>query len=174
MNKGVSLISLIVTIIVIIILASIAMFSATGSVEQSYDVKKQAEFEDVCTFVINVSSRAEAGLLDLNLTDATAEEAKAKINSFLVPSGELTSEEVDRVYAINISSKNNKYKYHYITGSQLENANIPGLENLIDDKNITFPKQVSNDYIINFSNGVVIAKIAPNKTLVHGKILGGG
>lgn len=173
MNKGVSLISLIVTIIVIIILASIAMFSATGSIEQSYDVKKQAEFEDVCTFVISVSSRAEAGLLDLNLTDATVATV-SQLNSVYSPSGELTAEEQNKIASVNESSKKSKYKYHYITGSQLENASIPGLEDLIDDKNITFPKQASNDYIINFQNGVVISKIAANKTLVHGKILGGG
>lgn len=171
MNKGVSLISLIVTIIVIIILASIAMYSATGSIEQSYDVKKQSEFEDVCTFVINVSSRAEAGLLDLNLTDDTVATV-AQLNSVYSQDGELTAEEQNKIASINSSNKKNYLKYHYITGSQLENANIPGLEDLVDDKNITFPKQAANDYIINFYNGVVIAKIAPNKTLVHGKILG--
>ena len=65
MKKGVSLISLIITIIVIIILATITIFNSLDTVDDSNIAVKEKEFEDVCTYVTNVSTKAMGDLINL-------------------------------------------------------------------------------------------------------------
>lgn len=173
MKKGVSLISLIITIVVIIILASITIFSSLDTVEQSQQLKKETEFEEVTTFVRSISTKAEGGLITLNLTNDTVATV-SQLSSFYSEGDEteLSSEEIQRIEAINASSQNNKYKYHYIRGSQIENGIIPGLENINSSNyGVNFPKKVENDYLINFYYGVVVAKVSQVKTLVRGNVL---
>lgn len=172
MKKGVSLISLVITIIVIIILASITIFSSLNTVEQSQNVKREAEFEDVCTFVRQISSRVEAGLLDLNLTSDTFV-TREKLSDFYAPSGELTAEEQNRIYSLNEARKATpNLGYHLVRGKDIETDNIPGLKGIASSENsFTVPSKVENDYyIINFTYGTVVAKVAPNKTLIRGTV----
>jgi len=171
MKKGVSLISLIITIVVIIILASIVIFSSLGTIDQSQMVKKETEFEDVCTYVRQISSRAEAGLISLNLTSETLVQSD-KLSEFYAPSGEMTSEEQNRINSLNEARQGSpNYGYHYVKGRDIENDTIPGLEGLSSSEyNFTTPNKVENDYIINFTYGVVVAKVSPTKTLIRGTV----
>ncbi|MBQ9313415.1 MAG: hypothetical protein IJ220_00175 [Clostridia bacterium] len=100
MKKGVSLITLVITIVVIIILASISIFSSLDTIEQSQDLKKEVEFENVCTFVRAISSRAEADLIELNLSSSTLATA-TQLSDFYAPSGELSSEELNKINSEN-------------------------------------------------------------------------
>ena len=171
-NKGVSLISLIITIIVIIILASIAVFSSMDTIEQSQLVKNESEFENVCTFVRDISSRAEGGLIELTLTKDTLATAN-QIRSFVVPSGEFNSEDQNKIYSLNESRKdtNPNLGYHYIKGKDIENDTIKGMEGFCSStEGITLPKSVSNDYLINFTYGVIVAVISPTRNEISGKI----
>lgn len=171
-KNGVSLISLIITIIVIIILAGISIFSSLDTVNQSQDVKLKTEFEDVYTFVNAISIRAKAGKIDLNLTNETLVRAD-QLKDFYSPSGEFSAEEQNRVFSVNESKQNDPNKgYHYVEGIKIETDNIKGMENVHSiDKDITTPKRVKNNYIINFYEGVVIARISPNETMVRGTII---
>ena len=171
MKKGVSLISLIITIVVIIILASIAIFSSLNTIDESQTVKRQAEFEEVCTFVRQISSRVEAGLYDLNLNSETLITAE-KLKDFYAPSGELSAEEQNRIHSLNEARKDNpNLGYHFVKGKDIENDVIPGLSGISSSEyNFTTPSRVDNDYIINFTYGTVVARITPNKTLIRGTV----
>lgn len=168
MNKGVSLITLIITIIVIIILSSIAVFNSLDTVDDANIVKKEKEYNDVCTFVRGISAKAEAGKFDLNLTKDTLA-TDDQINGFFIYGEDidLTSGDTIKISQMNVSIRddgvNPNYGYHYITGKQIENG-IAGVDASSKLEN------VKNDYIINFYYGVVIAKISDEKVNVTGVI----
>lgn len=160
---------MIVTIIVIIILAGISIFNSLDTINQSQDVKSKTEFEDVYTFVNAVSIRAKAGKIDLNLRNDTLARADQLAN-FYSPSGDFSAEEQNKIFSVNESMQNDPNKgYHFVKGRDIENDVIPGMENVRSiDKDLTTPNKVKNDYIINFYEGVVVARISPNETLVRG------
>ena len=162
MKKGISLISLIITIVVIIILASITIVNSLNTSEDAYIVKNQNEFNDVCVFVRNVSTRVEADLLSFEIPQEMLV-TEEQLKEFIVEgSTELTSADIQKIKDVN-SSASTKYGYYYITGDKIEN----GITGLDFDSNIT---NVDNNYIINFCYGVVIAKISENQVNVMGTI----
>ena len=172
LKKGVSLISLIITILVILILASIAIFSSLGTVEQSQIVKAEAEFKEVATFVRTISSLTESDLMELTLTNAT-KATPEQIQSFLVE-GEntmFTSSDCATITGYNQERSDPNKCYHFVRGADIQNDTIPGMENLTSGNfNFTIPNKVENNYIINFYYGVIIGNIAPDRTLKEGSI----
>lgn len=176
MKKGVSLISLIITIVVIIILASFTYFSSLNTIDETILAKKQSELEDVYTFVREISAKAQAGLIDLNLTSATLADDSI-LNDFYVSGDgtQLTEDKKESIESFNDSIKEEdrpELGYHYITGRQIEFDTIPGLEGIsTSNGGLITPNKVENDYIINFYYGTVIAKVSSDKTLVRGKIV---
>lgn len=165
MKKGVSLISLIITIVAIIILASITIFSSLSTVGEAQNVKMEKEFNDVCDFVRSISTKAEAGIIELNLSGDTLA-TEAQLATFYVDSSEseFTAEEQQKIFSINESVRNPNYGYHYITGNQIENG-IPGIEDVTPTLD-----GVVNNYIINFYYGTVVAKVSNTKTCISGKV----
>lgn len=163
-NKGISLITLVITITVMIILASITVFNSFDLIEDSQVTKLEKEYNDVCTFVTNISTKAVADIIDLSLTESTLASTE-QISEFF----EDTNENAIQIELMNQSitdpteGVDPKYGYHYITGSQIENG-IPGIEESSKLEN------VENDYIINFYYGVVVARISETKTNVMGAI----
>ena len=106
MNKGISLVTLIITIVVIIILTGITYFSSLNTVDQAQVAKKKAEFNNVCTFVRQISSRAEAGLIDIDMTGAE-KASDSQIVAMVSDSdeSEFTSVEAQKVQSFNNSRK---------------------------------------------------------------------
>lgn len=165
LNKGISLISLIITIIVIIILASITIFNSLSTIDQAQVVKLEKEFNDVCDFVRTISTQVEAGMLELNLSGDTLATAEHLQDIYVdSPETEFTAEEQNNIHSLNQSGRNPKYGYHYITGKQIENG-IPGLESISSNL-----EDVKNNYIINFYYGTVVAKISDDKTCISGRV----
>lgn len=168
MNRGVSLISLIITIVAVIILASVTIFNSLDTIDDAQIAKMQKEFNDVADFVRTVSSKAEADLIDLSLSyDTLATEAQ--LASFYVDDAEseFTAEAQNKIKALNDSviesGKNAKYGYHFVTGKQIEN----GISGIDINSNL---EGVENNYIINFYYGTVVAKISPNQSIYVGTI----
>lgn len=167
-NKGVSLISLIITIIVMIILAGITVFNSLDTVDDAYLVKKEKEYNDVCTFVRDVSTKAEADMIKLSLTKDTLATEGQIGNVFIYGvETDLSSGDVHKMNDMNEAIRNDevdaKYGYHYVTGKQIEYG-IPGVD--VSSK----LENVENDYIINFYYGVVVAKISDTQTNVTGAV----
>lgn len=169
LNKGISLISLIITIIVMIILTSLVVFGSLETIQDANLTRKRNEFAEVCTFVRGISTKAEADLIELNLTSGTLA-TPSQISDFYVDEVEtdLSSSDAQKIEAINVSvresGRNPKYGYHYITAKQIENSTIPGIE---ANSNM---EKVQNDYIINFYYGVIITKISDTEVSVSGII----
>lgn len=168
-KKGISLISLIITIIVMIILTSLVVFSSLETIQDANLTKRRNEFTEVCTFVRNISTKAEADMIDLELSGDTLATA-AQISDFFVHEVEtdFSTEDASKIDAINesirTSGRNPKYGYHYITGKQIENDTIPGI-----DVTSNF-EDLQNNYIINFYYGVIISKISDSEVNVSGAI----
>ncbi len=164
MKKGVSLISLIITIIVLIILSSITIFNSLNTVDEAQTVKMEKEFNDVCDFVRSISTKAEAGMLELNLSGDTLA-TESQLATFYVnsPESEFTAEDQQNIFSFNESGRDPNYGYHYITGNQIEN----GISGIDVPSNLD---GVINNYIINFYYGTVVAKVSSNKTCISGKV----
>lgn len=165
LKKGISLISLIITIVVIIILASITVYNSLDTVDDANLVKMEKEYNDVCTFVRSISTKLEADIIDVNLSENTLA-TDEEISKFEVQI-DFTSGDALKIDGINKSIKDDdedpKYGYHYISGKDIVNG-IEGID--ISSK----LEKVENDYIINFYYGVVIAKVSPTKVNVSGTI----
>ncbi len=171
MKKGVSLITLIVTIIVIIILAGIAVFSSLDTIEQSQEVKSEAEFEDVCTFVRSISTRVEAGLFSINSLSSATPDTVEEISLFRAEDDAEVAKALNDIQGFNNSGRPARFMYYYVTGKQIENDNIPGLENLTNtEESFLVTNKVENNYLINFYYGTVIAKVSQTKTRISGQV----
>ena len=166
MKSGVSLVSLIITIIVMIILASISIFSSMGTIDESQNLKAEAEYREVCNYITEISSKYSAGLITLDLSgDKLAEE---EIASFQIAGDDIINGELDKIDGFNDRAP--KYGYYYVKGADLENQVVPKFTSNTSYKEFSVPKKVENDYIINYYYGVVVAKISPTKTLISGTI----
>lgn len=168
MNKGVSLISLVITVVVIIILAAVTVYNSLDTIDDANVAKMKKEYNDVCAYVTNVSAHANADMIDIEISnDMLASESQ--IASFYLSDSntELTEADTDKIHATNEeireNSKDAKYGYYYVTGNQIENG-IPGIEISSELDGVT------NNYIINFYYGVVIAKVSPTENVVTGVI----
>ena len=168
MKKGVSLISLIITIIVIIILATITIFNSLDTVDDSNIAVKEKEFEDVCAYVTNVSTKALGDLINLELTTETLATTNDIGKLFVYDKKtDFSSGDTHKIENMNFlvtsGNRDPKYGYHFITGKEIENG--------IDGDEVSSKlENVKNDYIINFYYGVVIAKISEDKVNVFGAI----
>lgn len=168
-NRGVSLISLIITIIVIIILASIAVYGSLDTIQDANNVKRLNEYNNVCTYIEDVSSRVAADLLSISITDSTLATEEQIMSFYIFDSdeSEFTSGDAQKIKSINDSvrdsGRNPKFGYHYITGKQIENG-ITGINypSKLDD--------VKENYLVNFYYGVIIGKVSDTKTNVTGTI----
>ena len=167
-NKGVSIITLIITIVVIIILAAMTIFNSFDTVEDAHLTKTEKEYNDVSAFVINASTKVQAGLVDVSLTESTLV-TRSQIEEFYIYDVDtnFTSGDTHKIINMNESiideGMDPKYGYHYFTGKQIEN----GLEQVGVKSNLD---NVDNNYIINFYYGVVVAKVSDTKTNVTGAI----
>lgn len=171
MKKGITLISLIITIISIMILAGITIFSSLETTDESLRLRNETEFDDICTYVRTINTKVEAGLIELDMPK-TSLATDAEVESFCLSSGDFTEAKCDRVKIINSTKFDDPNNgYHFVRGKDIQNDSIPGLIGIASkDKNFIVPSKVKNDYIINFSNGVVIGRASSYESLVRGTI----
>lgn len=132
-DKGISLMSLIVTIIIIILLAAIGGYYAIDSLDKSERMNAQTELRNVEELVSIQKAKIVADVIEIPDTyKATSEQ----INKF---SKVLSSSDINKV-------KTNG-KYYYMNQSRFD-------ELFSGDTNV---KDVKKEYLINFEDKVIIS-----------------
>ena len=149
-NKGVTLMSLIITVVVMVILLSIVGYFSLDSVKNSYTANEKKELVDVAQYVSAIKIKLLLGEFDIN---EEYENAQNKIVTseavHLIASG-LTESELVKIKTVNETEDlDENYKYFYITAEDLKRESI-AKENIV-------VKDPKNDYIINFFTGTTIA-----------------
>ena len=113
-NKGVTLISLVVTIVVLIILASIATYSGVNVIRQSKLDKFTAEMKIMQTEVNNLYDKYSNG----------TDEEKANVLNY----GKVLDTQASSVFTTNASGITNSSGYKYYDRKTIENLGIEQVE----------------------------------------------
>ena len=150
-NKGVTMMTLVITIVVMVIIISVSGYYSIESIENSYTAREKKELSDVVEYV----SVKKAKLLidELDVTEDFSDESGVVpvvgIEELYVLASGLTGTELNRIIEVNTSDYlTDNYKYLYITAEQLNSQSIAN-DNIV-------VKDAKNNYIINFFTGTVI------------------
>ena len=148
-NKGVTLMSLIVTIVAMVILISVVGYFSLDSVKNSYIANEKKEMADVLDYVS--IKRARLLVQEFNVEEKFENIQNKVVTSealYLIASG-LTENDFNRIIEVNTASGlENNHKYLYITSEDLNNDSVRKDEIVIKD--------AKNNYIINFYTGTII------------------
>lgn len=165
-NKGITLMSLIITIVVMVILLSIAGHFSLDSVKNTYTANEKKEMADVVQYVSALKVKLLLG--DFNVSE-NFENIQSKIVTeealYLIASN-LSENEMNKIKSVNEDSiLDTNYKYLYVTSKDLNNSQISKTDVIVKD--------AKNDYIINYFTGTVIGLYDGGKRIeVSGTIKG--
>ena len=145
-NKGITLMTLIVTIVVMIILISIVGYFSMDSVINSHIANDKKEFADIVQYV--ATRKAELLIDEFDVSEKYPNSVVTAEALYLFARG-LGEDELNKIIEVNEAENlSNNYKYIYITSENLNNESISS-ENIVI-------KDAKNNYIINFFTGTVI------------------
>lgn len=162
-QKGISLITLVVTMIVMMILIGVVGNYSLENIKKSNEAVSAAELASVREFTLKMQTKILAEDHKIN----TDKIGLPKDLLYLLVGEKLTSTDLNNIVDVNDADIPAECKYYY----------IPADAKIFEDKeftkgNITI-QDVKNDYIINFYTATVIA-IQDNGCKVEGLIKGLG
>lgn len=145
-NKGVTLMSLVITIVIMVILISIVGYFSLDSIKNSYVANQKKELADVVQYV--GSKKVKLLLEEFDVSEKFPDTVVTSEGLYLIANG-LSETNKNIILEVNSSDylKDNQ-KYLYITAEKL-NA-----ESMASDSIVV--KDIKNNYIINFFTGTVI------------------
>ena len=148
-NKGITLMSLIITVVVMVILLSIAGHFSLDSVKNTYIANEKKEMADVVQYVSALKVKLLLG--EFNVSE-NFENVQSKIvteEALHLIASNLSENEMDKIKSVNDDSfLDANYKYLYITSKDLKDSKISKTDVVVKD--------AKNDYIINYFTGTII------------------
>ena len=160
-QKGISLITLIVTMVVMMILIGVVGKYSLENIQKSNDAISESEFANVRDFTLNMQTKILAEEYEF---DTTQIEMSNEL-LYILADEYLSNVEISNIIEVNSSDLPAKCKYYYISPDK----------KIFEDKEFTEGniniQDVKNDYIINFYTGTVIA-FSENSYKVDGLIKG--
>ncbi len=163
-QKGISLITLIVTIMVMLILLGVVGKYSLDSILESQNAVSTKEMSDVRSYVLSMQSKIIAGDFNINV----AEYPEIVLSSdllYTIAYNKLTDSEIGSIIDVNSSSLNDNYKYYFFQASNKL------FEDTKFSENGLVVQDVKGDYIINFYTGTIIL-IADDGAEVEGLVKG--
>ena len=148
-NKGISLITLIVTIMVMLILIGVVGTYSLETIMEANEAVAEREFANVRDFVLKQQTDIQTEKFDMNSSKYPELIISPEL-TFLLCDGRLTSTELGNIADVNTSEIDAKYKYYYF---QADSKSFEDSE--LTNNGITV-QDVQNDYIINFYSGTII------------------
>lgn len=163
-QRGISLITLIVTILVMIILLGVVGKYSLDSIKEGQDAVSTKEISDVRNYVLSMQSKIIAGDFKINVDEYPEIVLSADL-LYTIAYNKLTDSEIGSIIDVNASSLNNNYKYYYFQASNklFEDTNF--------SENGLVVQDVKGDYIVNFYTGTIIL-ITEDAAEVEGLIKG--
>lgn len=142
-NKGVTIMSLVITIVVMVILISIVGYFSIDSIKNSYISNEKKEMADLQEYVLSRKAKLLNDEFNVSGYELVTDEF---LNWF---ANGLAETEKQKIIEVNTDIYlNENYKYFYITKDKLNNES-PTQEYII-------VKDIKNNYIINFYTGTII------------------
>lgn len=151
-NKGVTMMTLVITIVVMIILISVTGYYSIDSIKNSYISREKNELSDIVEYVSVKKAKLLIDEMDVNeeFNDASGQSPVINIEELYLLASGLTETELNRIIEVNTyEDLTDNYKYLYITADMLNEQSFSTSDIVVKD--------VRNNYIINFYTGTVIA-----------------
>lgn len=167
-NKGISLITLIVTIMVMLILIGVVGTYSLDTIKKANEASLEREFANVREYVLRHKSSIELGTFDMESSKyPELVMAPELAYLFLLGDGKLLQDEVNNIVDVNLADIDAKYKYYFF---QADSKCFEDPELSSSNLNV---QDVKNDYVINFASGTIIC-VAEDNFKVEGLIKGLG
>ncbi len=150
-NRGISLITLVVTIMVMLILIGVVGNYSLENIQRATESVKENEFASIRDFTFNVQNQILAEEFEIELDEYPDIVLNQEVLA-VIGAGKLNATEQSNISDVNSAEISDNYKYYYF---QAESTNYFENKKFSDD-NISV-HDVKYDYIINFYTGTVIA-----------------
>lgn len=156
-EKGVTLMTLVITIVIMVILISVAGFYSIDSIKNSYTANEEKEMADVVEYTTTLKTYLLIEEFSLS------EDTVLSIDELEAYENILTDTQINNIIEVNISTLDHNYKYHYIDAEKLKDKDFSnGKINV---------KDARNKYIINFYTGTIIG-LFEERSIVSGIVKG--
>lgn len=166
-QKGISLITLVVTIMVILILIGVVGKYSLENIRESTNAVMDSEFVNIRDFVLNVQNQMLIGDFEIDLNKYPDIVLSNEL-LYIIAKGKLQNTEINNIVDVNSADIDDNYKYYYF---QAESTDY--FETRTFSKNNIRVQDVKYDYIINFYTGTVIG-VYDESVKVDGLIKGLG
>lgn len=165
-NKGITLMSLIITIVVMVILLSIVGYFSLDSVKNTYIANEKKEMADVVQYVSALKVKLLLGDFNVNDNFENIESKIVTTEAMHLIASDLSVNEMNKIKSVNEDLElDENYKYLFITSKDLNNSQIYKTDVIVKD--------AKNDYIINYFTGTVIGLYDGGKRIeISGTIKG--
>ena len=151
-NRGVTMMTLVITIVVMVVLISVAGFYSLDNIENTYIANQKKELSDVVEYVSVKKAKLLIDKMDVNeeFGEDDGTSPIVNINNLYDIASGLTERQLNNIIDVNSSEYlPDNYKYVYISAEKLNSKSIAKDDIVIKD--------AKNDYIVNFFTGTVIA-----------------
>lgn len=145
-NKGITIMSLIITIVVMLILISIVGYFSIDSIKNTHMANDKKEMADIVQYV--AAKKTKLLINEFDVEDEYADSVITSESLYLIASG-LDEDIANKIIEVNTADNlDYNYKYIYIPAGRF-NAQSAINEDIV-------VRDVKNNYIINFYTGTII------------------
>ena len=149
-QRGISLITLVVTIMVMIILIGVVGKYSLENIQEATNAVMDSEFANVRDFALNVQNQMLVGDFDIDL-NSYPDMVLSNELLYIIAKDKLQNIEINNIVDVNSADINDNYKYYYFQADSTDY-----FETRTFSKDNIRVQDVKYDYIINFYTGTVI------------------
>ena len=149
-NKGISLITLVVTIMVMLILIGVVGKYSLENIQKATDAVMENEFASIRNYTMNVQNQMYVGEFNIEL-NKYPDIVLGNELLHIIANGKLQPTEINNISDVNSADISDNSKYYFF---QAESMNYFETSTL-SKGNVVIP-DVKYDYIINFYTGTII------------------
>ena len=149
-QKGISLITLVVTIMVMIILIGVVGKYSLENIQEATNAVMDSEFANIRDFTLNVQNQMLVGDFDIDLNQYPDIVLSNEL-LYIIAKDKLQKIEINNIVDVNSADINDNYKYYYFQADSTDY-----FETRTFSKDNIRVQDVKYDYIINFYTGTVI------------------
>ena len=147
-NKGVTILTLVITIVVMIIMVSIVGEYTTTSIKNSYTATEKKELSSIVEYVSTQKTKILAYEVDINDLLNNSDNLVISLEELEKNAPGLGISKINTIVEVNVSELEDNYKYLYLTAQKINDLKVSESGIKVSD--------VKNDYIINFYTGTII------------------
>ncbi len=149
-NRGISLITLVVTIMVMLILIGVVGKYSLENIQKATDAVMENEFASIRNFTMNVQNQMYVGEFNIELNNYSDIVLGNEL-LHIIANGKLQPSEINNISDVNSADIDDNYKYYFFQAESMDYFETT----TFSKGNVVIP-DVKYDYIINFYTGTII------------------